>query len=121
AVRRTCEAAPRVYRHCPGYTTEGRGPPPAQRSAMAESKTQREEPWYAGVDRARRRVLYAPFAGWTFDGYETQALVVVVAPALTQLLPAGERGAIGFYSGLAIGLTLLGGGVGGPLGGVVAR
>ena len=72
---------------------------------MAESKTQRGEPWYAGVDRPRRRVLYATFAGWTFDGYETQALVVVVAPALTQLLPPGERGAIGFYSGLAIGLT----------------
>ena len=87
---------------------------------MAESKTQREEPWYAGVDRARRRVLYATFAGWTFDGYETQALVVVVAPALTQLLPPGERGAIGFYSGLAIGLTLLGWGIGGLIGGVLA-
>jgi len=87
---------------------------------MAESKTQRGEPWYAGVDRARRRVLYATFAGWTFDGYETQALVVVVAPALTQLLPAGERGAIGFYSGLAIGLTLLGWGIGGLIGGVLA-
>lgn len=87
---------------------------------MAESKTQRGKPWYAGVDRARRRVLYATFAGWTFDGYETQALVVVVAPALTQLLPAGERGAIGFYSGLAIGLTLLGWGIGGLIGGVLA-
>ena len=87
---------------------------------MAESKSLRREPWYAGVDRPRRRVLYATFAGWTFDGYETQALVVVVAPALTQLLPAGELGAIGFYSGLAIGLTLLGWGIGGLIGGVLA-
>jgi MFS family permease len=65
-------------------------------------------------------VLYATFAGWTFDGYETQALVVVAAPALRELLPAGERGNIAFYSGLAIGLTLLGWGIGGLVGGALA-
>lgn len=74
--------------------------------------------WYHGLDRTHRRVLYATFAGWTFDGYETQALIVVVAPALHQLLPAGSS--IGFYSGLAIGLTLLGWGIGGVIGGVLA-
>jgi MFS family permease len=73
-----------------------------------------------GVTRAHRRVLYATFAGWTFDGYETQALVVVAAPALRELLPAGERGNIAFYSGLAIGLTLLGWGIGGLVGGALA-
>src|SRR4051812_50108428 len=85
---------------------------------MAEVETRRT-PWYAGLNRNHRRVLYATFAGWAFDGYETQALVVVVAPALAQLLPAGERGSIGFYSGLAIGLTLLGWGIGGVVGGGV--
>ncbi|GAA2880257.1 MFS transporter [Pseudonocardia halophobica] len=86
---------------------------------MAEVETRRT-PWYAGLNRNHRRVLYATFAGWAFDGYETQALVVVVAPALAQLLPADQRGSIGFYSGLAIGLTLLGWGIGGLVGGVLA-
>jgi MFS family permease len=74
--------------------------------------------WYRGLDRTHRRVLYATFAGWTFDGYETQALVVVVAPMLRDLLPAGSS--VGFYAGLAIGLTLLGWGIGGLIGGVLA-
>ena len=87
---------------------------------MTGDTTRQASRWYSGLDRNHRRVLYATFAGWTFDGYETQALVVVVAPALTQLLPAGERGSIGFYSGLAIGLTLLGWGIGGLVGGVLA-
>lgn len=82
----------------------------------AEGQTPRR--WYRGLDRGHRRVLYATFAGWTFDGYETQALIVVVAPALRQLLPAGSS--IGFYTGLAIGLTLLGWGIGGVIGGVLA-
>ncbi|MCE3552029.1 MFS transporter [Pseudonocardia sp. RS11V-5] len=85
---------------------------------MAEVATRTA--WYAGVNRKHRRVLYATFSGWAFDGYETQALVVVVSPALAQLLPAGERSSIGLYSGLAIGLTLLGWGIGGLVGGVLA-
>jgi MFS family permease len=78
------------------------------------------KPWYAELTRDHRRVLYATFAGWTFDGYETQALVVAVAPALRQLLDPAQQDQIGFYAGLAIGLTLLGWGIGGLVGGVLA-
>lgn len=80
----------------------------------------RSTPWHAEVTRDHRRVLYATFAGWTFDGFETQALVVAVAPALRQLLHPGQQGELGFYAGLAIGLTLLGWGIGGLVGGVLA-
>jgi MFS family permease len=80
----------------------------------------RPTPWHSGITRDHRRVLYATFAGWTFDGYETQALVVAVAPALRQLLDPSQQTRIGFYAGLAIGLTLLGWGIGGLIGGVLA-
>ena len=60
---------------------------------MAESKTQRGKPWYAGVDRARRRVLYATFAGWTFDRLRRQLtspqqVVVALSSAEFRLLSA---------------------------------
>jgi MFS family permease len=86
--------------------------------ADRQTRTGPRRAWYAGLDRDHRRVLYGTFAGWTFDGYETQALIVVVVPALRQLLPPGAP--IGVYAGLAIGLTLLGWGIGGVLGGIAA-
>lgn len=50
----------------------------------------------------------AAFLGRIFDGYETYALISVVGPALLTLLPASQHARLSAYSGMAIGITLLG-------------
>ena len=76
--------------------------------------------WYHGVTPDNRRALIAAFLGWTFDGYETYALVVVLTPLMQQLLSNRERADLPFWGGLAVGITLLGWAVGGVIGGAVA-
>ncbi|MSP93818.1 MAG: MFS transporter [Alphaproteobacteria bacterium] len=77
--------------------------------------------WRAGLTPKHWRVLWGSYLGWIFDGYETFALVVALPPALRTLLPAEEAAQSGaIYAGLAIGLTLLGWGIGGLAGGVMA-
>jgi MFS family permease len=55
-----------------------------------------------------------------FDGYETFALILTVGVALRQLLDAALYPQIPLYAGTVIGLTLLGWGIGGIIGGVLA-
>ena len=43
-------------------------------------------PWYRELNAGHWRVLAASFLGWIFDGYETYALLLVLTPALRQLL-----------------------------------
>lgn len=76
--------------------------------------------WQTGLTRKHWRVLWGSYLGWIFDGYETFALVVALPPALRTLLPASEAQSGAIYAGLAIGLTLLGWGIGGLAGGVMA-
>jgi len=76
-------------------------------------------PWYKGLTPKHWRVLWASFLGWIFDGYETFALIVAIGPILTTLLPPEARSQLGTYAGLTIGVTLLGWGVGGVIGGTI--
>lgn len=77
-------------------------------------------PWWRGLNGTHRRVLGASLLGWSLDGFETYALVIVVGPAMAQLLTAGQQAHAALYAGLAIGFTLLGNGVGGLIGGTLA-
>ncbi|MFN2460474.1 MAG: MFS transporter [Candidatus Velthaea sp.] len=76
--------------------------------------------WYRVLDRRRWRTLFAANLGWLFDGYETYALILTVGVALHQLLAPSAYSAIPFRAGATIALTLLGWGVGGIVGGILA-
>jgi len=81
----------------------------------------RSAPWYAGLTAKHWRVLWGSYLGWIFDGYEAFALILALPPALNSLLPADQVASSGaIYAGLAIGITLLGWGIGGLAGGVIA-
>jgi MFS family permease len=77
-------------------------------------------PWYRSLGRDQWRALFASNLGWMFDGYETYALILTVGVALRQLLEPSEYPAIPIYAGTVIGITLLGWGIGGLIGGVLA-
>ena len=77
-------------------------------------------PWYAGLTRRHWRVLGGSYLGWVFDGYEVFALIAALPLALRSLLSPEQAQAGAIYAGVAIGITLLGWGVGGLAGGVLA-
>jgi len=77
-------------------------------------------PWYRALDRKQWNTLLAANLGWLFDGYETYALILTVAPALRELLEPAVHARIPIYAGTVIAITLLGWGVGGLIGGVLA-
>jgi MFS family permease len=77
-------------------------------------------PWYSSLTRAQWRTLLAANLGWMFDGYETFALILTVAVALRQLLDPAEFAQIPAYAGAVIAVTLLGWGIGGIVGGILA-
>jgi MFS family permease len=76
--------------------------------------------WYDGLTVVHWRVLRASFLGWIFDGYEALALVVVLGPMLHSVLLPAQAASPTIYAGLLIGITLLGWGVGGLAGGILA-
>lgn len=86
---------------------------------MASVRVERET-WWTELTSQHWNILIASFLGWIFDGYETYALIVVLGPALLSLLPASEHAHLAMYAGWAIGLTLLGWGIGGVVGGILA-
>ncbi|WP_018261796.1 MFS transporter [Methylobacterium sp. WSM2598] len=77
-------------------------------------------PWYAGLTARHWRILWGSYLGWIFDGYEAVALVYALRPALNSILTPEQAQAPAFYVGAAIGITLLGWGIGGMLGGIAA-
>ena len=77
-------------------------------------------PWYAGLTRRHWRILWGSYLGWIFDGYEAVALVYALRPALASILTPEQAQAPASYVGLAIGITLLGWGIGGLMGGIAA-
>src|SRR5580704_15236807 len=77
-------------------------------------------PWYRTLDRRHWKALLATNLGWMFDGYETFALILTLAVALRALLDPSQYAQIPAYAGTVLAITLLGWGVGGMLGGVLA-
>src|ERR1700720_4019816 len=77
-------------------------------------------PWYGTLTRIQWKTLAAANLGWMFDGYETFALILTVGVALRQLLDPSQFAQIPAYAGTVIAITLLGWGVGGILGGILA-
>jgi MFS family permease len=77
-------------------------------------------PWYRTLTPTQWKTLAASNLGWMFDGYETFALILTVGVALRQLLDAALYPQIPAYAGTVIGLTLLGWGIGGMIGGMLA-
>jgi MFS family permease len=77
-------------------------------------------PWYRTLTPTQWKTLAASNLGWMFDGYETFALILTVGVALRQLLDPSLYPQIPVYAGTVIGLTLLGWGIGGMLGGILA-
>ena len=65
-------------------------------------------PWHEGLTGKHWRVLVASFMGWVFDGYEAYALIVALPFALRALLPPAELKLAAVWTGIAIGITLLG-------------
>ena len=78
------------------------------------------EPWYRSLNANQWKTMIASNIGWMFDGYETFALILTVGVALHQLLPASEVSHTQAFAGTVIGITLLGWGVGGVIGGILA-
>jgi len=77
-------------------------------------------PWYRSLTASQWRTLVAANLGWLFDGYETYALILTVGPAMHSLLDASQYSQIPAYAGTVISITLLGWGIGGVCGGVLA-
>jgi len=86
---------------------------------MVEARTS-AAPWYSTLSPAQWKTLLASNLGWMFDGYETFALILTVGVALRQLLDPSLAPQIPAYAGTVIGTTLLGWGIGGLIGGVLA-
>ena len=76
--------------------------------------------WRAGLTPMHWKVLAGGFLGWVFDGFEAIALIMVLVPMLHSLLSPAQLGAFPIYAGTAIGITLLGWGLGGLVGGIMA-
>jgi len=77
-------------------------------------------PWYRSLDANQWKTMIASNIGWMFDGYETFALILVAGVALHQLLDPSQFAHIPAFAGTVIGITLLGWGIGGVIGGVLA-
>jgi MFS family permease len=77
-------------------------------------------PWYRTLSRVQWNTLIASNLGWLFDGFETYALILTVGAAMQQLLPPPLHPQIPAYAGTVIAMTLLGWGIGGMIGGILA-
>jgi MFS family permease len=64
--------------------------------------------------------MIASNLGWMFDGYETFAVIICAGAAMHQLLAPSEYPHIPAFVGTVIAITLLGWGLGGVIGGVIA-
>lgn len=77
-------------------------------------------PWYATLTRSHIRVLWGSFLGWMFDGYEQYAIVIALPSALHSLLSPEQLHRSGVYFGIILCVTLIGWGIGGLAGGILA-
>src|SRR5215475_11383483 len=77
-------------------------------------------PWYRSLDRSQWNILLAANLGWLFDGFELYALFLTVGPAMRALLDPVQYPQIPAYIGTVVAITLLGWGIGGIVGGLLA-
>jgi len=77
-------------------------------------------PWYDGLEKKHWTILVASFLGWVFDGYESYALFIAMPFILRTMLTAQQAKTPALWAGIAIGMTLLGWGMGGIIGGILA-
>ena len=77
------------------------------------------ESWSSLIGKAGWRALAASWLGWMFDGYETYAIVLVMAQAVGQLLPSEKLPTLSVYMGGLLAATLLGWAIGGVAAGVL--
>ncbi|WP_374485183.1 MFS transporter [Zoogloea sp.] len=89
-------------------------------SSIAVSEGARDLPWHAGLNSKHWRVLTASWLGWVFDGYEAYALFIVMPFILKAMLLPTQMADKAVFAGIAIGITLLGWGIGGLAGGIMA-
>ncbi len=87
---------------------------------MTEIAATRTVPWYRTLTASQKRTLLATNLGWLFDGYETYALLLTVGPAMHALLEPAQYPQAPAYVGAVVSITLLGWGVGGVIGGILA-
>jgi MFS family permease len=87
---------------------------------MSNTAIALSQPWYGALNRAQWITVVASNLGWLFDGYETYAVFLTVGVALRQLLDPAQFAQIPVYAGTVIALTLLGWGIGGMIGGILA-
>lgn len=87
---------------------------------MSDTVADRAGPWHAGLKPMHWRILAASFMGWIFDGFESFALFLVLPTMLRSLLTPDQLAAGPIWGGIAIGGTLLGWGIGGLIGGIMA-
>ena len=71
------------------------------------------------IERSAWRALTASWLGWMFDGYENDALILVMAVAARQLLPPERLASAPVYMAGLLSATLLGWAVGGVIAGVL--
>ncbi|MGD0025918.1 MAG: MFS transporter, partial [Xanthobacteraceae bacterium] len=76
--------------------------------------------WHRALTPKQWRTLVAANLGWLFDGYETYALFLTVGPAMHSLLEPSQYPQIPSYAGTVVAITLLGWGIGGFCGGILA-
>jgi MFS family permease len=77
------------------------------------------ESWTTSIGKGGWRALAASWLGWMFDGYETYAIVLVMAQAVGQLLPTDKLRTLSVYMGGLLAATLLGWAMGGVAAGVL--
>jgi MFS family permease len=78
------------------------------------------EPRTTSIGKASWRALAASWLGWMFDGYESYALVLVMMPAVRQLISPEKLPKAALYVGGLLAVTLLGWATGGIAAGVLA-
>ncbi len=77
-------------------------------------------PWYKSLTGNQWRMLIAANLGWLFDGYETYALSSPSGRRCTRCSSPSQYPQIPAYAGTVISITLLGWGIGGICGGILA-
>src|SRR6202158_2480891 len=87
---------------------------------MTTATVAASEPWYRSLTATQWKTVFASNLGWMFDGYENFALILVVGVALQDFLVPAQFAQLPAYAGTVIGITLLGWGIGGVIGGVLA-